>query len=199
MPEIVECDCIVELAIPQKLDQIFCVLSTLASGEAGDATAANQTLEIAQLTAINGNTDALPAALGQAAMAASLPVVIASDQSSFGTKDAGPNWTSVFGVAGARFTSANASAADAAVTDAPTAGQKLVPTDVLISVDTAMRVDLKEETSGTVIASIYMAANTSQQITFRSKVKLATADKKLMVRTSVAGNIAVTTAYFSEA
>lgn len=83
MPEIVSCDCIPGLPLNDKLDQIFCVLSTLASGEAGDATAANQLLEIAQLTAINGNTDALPTALGQALMAASLPVVIASNQTSF--------------------------------------------------------------------------------------------------------------------
>lgn len=47
-------------------------------GGGGDASAANQVLEIAQLTAINDGT---PAALGQATMAASQPVVIASDQS----------------------------------------------------------------------------------------------------------------------
>lgn len=115
------------------------------------------------------------------------------------TKDAGASWTSVFGVSGERFTSANASGADAAVTDAPTSGQKLVITDVLISVDTAMRVDLKEETSGTVFASIYLPANGSAQFTPRSKLKLATANKKLMVRTSVSGNVAVTAFYFSEA
>lgn len=61
------------------LREVYCAL---IADDAGDATAANQVLEIAQLTAINGNTDALPAALGQAAMAASLPVVIASNQSS---------------------------------------------------------------------------------------------------------------------
>jgi hypothetical protein len=62
-----------------------------------------------------------------------------------------------------------------------------------------MRVDFKLETAGTVLFSIYMAANSAGQITIRSKFKLATADKKLMVRTSVAGNVAVTAAYYSEA
>lgn len=51
----------------------------------GSATAANQVLEIAQLTSIDGhlaNIDAgTPNALGQAVMAASMAVVIASDQS----------------------------------------------------------------------------------------------------------------------
>lgn len=45
---------------------------------AGSATAANQVLEIAQLTAINGK---LPAVLGQTTMAGSLSVAIASNQS----------------------------------------------------------------------------------------------------------------------
>lgn len=44
----------------------------------GAATAANQTTEIAKLTSIDGK---LPAALGQLAMAASLSIAIASDQS----------------------------------------------------------------------------------------------------------------------
>lgn len=44
----------------------------------GAATSANQVLEIAELTAIDGK---LPATLGQKAMAASLAVAIASDQS----------------------------------------------------------------------------------------------------------------------
>lgn len=113
------------------------------------------------------------------------------------TTDGGPSWTQSLGVGGARYTSADRSGSAAAVTDAPTSGKKLVITDVLISVDTTMRVDLKEESSGTVLASIYMAANTAQQFTFRSPIKLPTADKKLNVQTSVAGNIAVTASYYS--
>lgn len=113
--------------------------------------------------------------------------------------DGGTSWTASFGVAGARFTSADASGAAASVTDAPTTGQKLVITDVEISTDTAMRVDLKEETSGTVIASVYMAANSTVNLCTRSKRKLATVNKKLQVQTSAAGNVSVGAFYYSEA
>lgn len=115
------------------------------------------------------------------------------------TTDGGAAWTTVFGVAGARFTSADQSAAVASVTDAPTTGQKLVITDIEISVDTEMRVDFKEETTGTVILSIYMAANSTVPLCTRSKRKLATTNKKLQVQTSVAGNISVGAFYYSEA
>jgi hypothetical protein len=125
--------------------------------------------------------------------------ILAAMQGALNSKDGGPNWTSVCGVSGARFTSANQSAAAASVTDAPTTGQKLVVTDILVSVDTAMRVDLKEETSGTIVASLYLPANGTVQFTPRSKLKLATANKKLQVQTSASGNIAVTAFYYSEA
>lgn len=115
------------------------------------------------------------------------------------TSDGGPSWTSVFGISGARFTSADASGAVASVSDAPTSGQKVVVTDILVSVDTATRVDFKCETSGVVVASIYLPASGVAQITPRSKFKLATADKKLQIQTSAAGNIAVTAFYYSEA
>lgn len=115
------------------------------------------------------------------------------------TKDAGPSWTSVFGISAARFTSADQHSAVASVTDAPTSGQKLVITDLVVSVDTAMSVSFKEETSGTVLYTLYMAANGVAQITPRGKMKLATADKHLQVLTSVAGNVSVTAFYYSEA
>ena len=112
--------------------------------------------------------------------------------------DFGSAYASTFGVAGARFTSANQSGSAASVSDAPTTDKHLVIDDVLISVDTEMRVDLKEETSGTVIASIYLPANGSYQFTPRGKLRLATKDKKLQVQTSASGNIAVTAFYHSE-
>lgn len=174
-------------------------------GEAG-ATAAKQDT---QITALGAIADAAVAAGATGSIAAKLRaisrdlianIVLAAGTAIIGgTRDAGPQWTSVFGVAGARFTSANASAVAAAVSDVPTNGQKIVVTDVLVSVDTAMRVDLKEETSGTVVASLYLPANSSVQFTPRGKLKLAVADKKLTVQTSVAGNVAVTAFYYSEA
>lgn len=77
------CECANELGQLELLRAIYCGIYALTGGDVGDATAGNQVLEIAQLEAINGNTDALPSALGQALMAASLPVVIASNQTSF--------------------------------------------------------------------------------------------------------------------
>lgn len=117
----------------------------------------------------------------------------------FATQDDGPAWATSFGVSGARFTSADQSGAAAAVTDAPASGKKLVVTDIVVSADTAMRVNFTEETSGTLLLSLYLPANGSAQITPRGKLKLATAGKKLMVQTSAAGNIAVTAWYYSEA
>lgn len=126
-------------------------------------------------------------------------VTLVSSASGIPTSDTGPAWTSSFGVSAAAVTSANMSAAAVAVTDAPTLGQKIVVDDIILSTDTAMRVDLKEETSGTIKVSLYLPANGIVQITTRSKFKLGTADKKLQVQTSVAGNIAITTLYHSEA
>jgi hypothetical protein len=106
---------------------------------------------------------------------------------------------SSFGIAGARFTSADQSGGVAAVTAAPTSGQYLVITDIFVSVETAMRVDFSVETTGTIHFSFYLPANGAMQITPRFKFKLPTADKKLMVRTSAEGNITVTVGYYSEA
>lgn len=146
-------------------------------------------------------------AASQAAMAADILLMrttlddLSTDPDPEATSDMGPGWTTLFGIGSppARFTSANASAADAAISLVPTSTQKFVVTDVTVSVDTAMRVDLKEETSGTVKASFYMPANSTYQFTPRGKLKLDTADKRLMVRTSAAGNISVSAFGYSEA
>lgn len=146
-------------------------------------------------------------AASQAAMAADMLLVretledLAEDEDAQATSDMGPGWTTLFGVGSppARFTSANASAADAEISQVPASGQKLVITDVTVSVEAAMRVDLKEETSGTVKASFYMPANSTYQFTPRGKLKLDTADKQLMVRTNAPGNITVSTFAYSEA
>lgn len=124
--------------------------------------------------------------------------IIAGTASIGGTKDNGPQWTTAFGIAGVVFTSSDATTA-AAVTSAPTAGQKLVITDLLMSTDTAMFLLFEEETSGTDLLKIFLPANGTYQFTPRSRLKLATADKKLTVDASVAGNIAITAFYYSEA
>jgi len=109
-------------------------------------------------------------------------------------KDNGSFWTHSKTVT----QSANAtSGADAS--GAPTTGQKIVIDDIIVSVDTAMAVTIEEETSGTDIAKFYMDANTTLQVTPRNGLKLATADKKVRIVTSVAGNISSTITYHSEA
>jgi hypothetical protein len=115
-------------------------------------------------------------------------------------RDLGPSWTSAHGIASIPFTSADQHSAVASVTSAPTSGQKLVVTDIFVSVDTAMNITFKEETSGTVIAGpFYLPANGTIQLTPRGKQwKLPVADKKLQVITSVAGNIMVDAGYYSE-
>lgn len=116
------------------------------------------------------------------------------------SQDNGPSWTSVWGVAGVPFASADQHSAVASVTDAPTSGQKLCIDDLIVSTDTAMNVTFKEETSGTIVfGPWYVPANTTLQVTLRGKKKLATADKKLQVITSIAGNITVQAGYHSEA
>jgi len=112
--------------------------------------------------------------------------------------DSGPSWPTLLGIAGARFTSADQSGSAAAVHTAPGTGLKAVITDIIVSVDTAMTVTFTEETAGTVLLTLYLAANSTMQITPRAKLKLGVAVKRLMVQTSVAGNIAVTAMYYME-
>lgn len=168
----------------------------------GGATEAKQDTQITHLSqieaAVEGATPAGTNNIGDVDVL-TLPATPAGTNSIGGTKDNGPHWTSVFGVAGVAFTSADATTA-AAVTDAPTSGQKLVLTDLVMSSDTALFLLFHEEsTAGTVIFKVFLPANGTVQITPRSKVKLPTINKKLMVDASAAGNIAVTATYFSEA
>jgi len=171
----------------------------------------------------------LPASLGQKTKAASFPVTLASDEDalavtasgtvtadqgaagatawpvSLGSEqveslDAGPAWTTVRGVRGDPVTSADMSGAAVAVTDAPTEGQSLVVDDLYLSTEADLSFTLTEETSGTVILGpLYMAANSAQQITPRARLKLDTADKKLMCQTSAAGDVSVLALVHSEA
>lgn len=133
-------------------------------------------------------------------LAGNLRAILATGTNSIGsTKDGGPAWTTVRGASGEPVNSADMTTA-AAVTDAPTSGQKLVIDDLLVSTDTAMNVTFLEETSGTVIRGpIYLAANSTTQITLRGLTKLPTVNKKLMCDASAAGNITVEAVYHSEA
>lgn len=118
----------------------------------------------------------------------------------FPTSYAGPAWTSAFGVASARVSSADATLG-VDVTDAPTATQKVVVDDVLMTNHSAVTLLLhfQCETTGVVIASFSLLSKTSFHWVPRGKVKLATADKKLRVVSDAAGQIYVTATYHSEA
>jgi hypothetical protein len=110
-----------------------------------------------------------------------------------------PSLPAALGVTGARFHSADASGAAAAITDAPTAGKRLVITDLLISVQTNMVLTFTEQTSGTILAVLDLLAHVPFQFSPRGKMRLATADKTLMVRASVSGVVDITPLWYSEA
>ena len=97
----------------------------------------------------------------------------------------------------APFVSANATAA-AAITTAPDSGKTLVITDLIISSDTSMNLLFTEETTGTVLLKIFIAANTSFHFNPTGKFKLNTADKKLRVTASASGNISILAFYYYE-
>jgi hypothetical protein len=105
------------------------------------------------------------------------------------------------GIAGAAFSSANASAAPAAVISAPGGGLKAVITDLIVSIapTAALTVTFTEETSGTVLLVLNLPLNSSPVILKPDKWKLPTATKRLMVQTSGAGQINVTAWTYTEA
>lgn len=162
--------------------------------------------------ALGADGAAADLAPGQGLMAASVPVAIASNQSAVpvslatapalvagsatigATMDAGPAWTPVY-----QHTASADASSGADVTAAPTSGQKIVVDDIIVSTGAALTVTFEEETSGTDVLKLYMAANGIAQVTPRGRIKLATADKKLRLLTSGAGTVAVTVCYHSEA
>jgi len=95
------------------------------------------------------------------------------------------------------FVSGNATSA-AAITTAPDSGKTLVITDLIISSDTNMSLSFTEETTGTVLLKIFIAANSSFHFCPTGKFKLNTAGKKLQVTASVSGNISILAFYYSE-
>lgn len=102
------------------------------------------------------------------------------------------------GVGGAAVTSADASAAPVAVTDAPGVGKRLMVSHLIISVDTAgIIVNLTEETTGVLKARIYTNANSPALSSADIDLPLATPNKRLMLQTNKAGNIAVTVLWYA--
>lgn len=103
-----------------------------------------------------------------------------------------------YGLGCSRFHSADQSAAPAAVTNAPHGGEKIVVIDIVVSVDTAITVNLIDEVTGTVMMTLYLAENATGLIGPLGPWKLPSANSRLMVQTSDSGNIAVTVFYKSE-
>lgn len=101
------------------------------------------------------------------------------------------------GVSGAAFHSANQSATPAAVTDAPATGKHLVVTNLIVSAGAAMVVTFTEETSGTSLLVISMAANSTVPVPLGAGITLPTINKRLMVQTSATGNIDVQAQFYS--
>ena len=96
------------------------------------------------------------------------------------------------------FTSANQSASPDFVTLAPTTGQKLVITDLVVSVANSQTVTFTEETTDTVFLTLYMAANSTVTVSPRALFKLNTINKRLQVQSSAAGKISVLAFYRSQ-
>lgn len=110
------------------------------------------------------------------------------------TMDAGPSQTIT-----RTFTASADMTSAADLTAAPTAGQKLAIMDIIVSSDTIMDFSFEEETSSTVLLQVFLAANSTVSLHLRGLLKTVVADKKLLGKASVAGNVAITMIYFSEA
>lgn len=112
--------------------------------------------------------------------------------------DDGVFWASVWGVSNAPVQSADMTGG-ANVTGAPTAGQKIVIDEIVVSAGANQKLVFTEETSGLVMAIIRVAANGTETVRFRNKRKLAVADKKVVCTASATGNVEVLVGYHSEA
>jgi hypothetical protein len=87
----------------------------------------------------------------------------------------------------------------AALTAAPTGGQKIKATDILVSVANAGFVTVQMETSTNVLAGVFLPANGTYNFCLRGMIKGDAADKKLYGKSTTAGGIAWTIKYHSEA
>jgi len=112
------------------------------------------------------------------------------------------SWTTSWGVSGVPVTNADCHTTACTVTDATSnSTTSLVIDDLFVSVDVPTTVTFYCETSAAVvIGPFYMSGNTSQHLSPRNSKgwRLATANKKLQVKTGVAANVMVMAGYHSE-
>lgn len=161
----------------------------------------NAVAPISGQAGVAGGAGAVSATVQRVTLASDDPAVVALAAVNVGVKDNGPSWTSVWGVSDAPVASADMSSA-AYVTDAPTAGQKLVLDDIILTNRTsgALECTLRcDTTNAIVIGPIQVPANSTVHIRPRGKRKLATADKRAHATWSASGNINVLIGYHSEA
>jgi hypothetical protein len=170
---------------------------SVATGGANIAVTATNPLPVGhvQSNAIVTNTNPVPVQV-------CLSNAIVSNTNAVPVQTGYPQWTTSWGVSGIPVPNTDGHSAVWSVTDAPASGKKLVIDEITISVDVPMRVDLKCETSGAVVAGpYYLAGNTTLNLSpgkNNKGWKLATADKKLQAQTGATGNISIFTAYHSE-
>lgn len=121
-------------------------------------------------------------------------------ESSVAILDGGPAWAVQNGVGTGAISSSDATSGMDLTSELP-ADQVIQITDMIISVGADMTVTIEEATSGvggTNIVVLYMAANTTIQITPRSWIQVNGASgKKVRAITSAAGNISITFLYRS--
>lgn len=108
------------------------------------------------------------------------------------TLDAGPAQTLT-----RTFTTSADMTTAAAITPAPAGGQRVYAVDILVSVGAAMNVLIQMETSANVLARLDFAGAGATQVTLRG-ILMGDADaKKLMGKTSAAGQVSFTAITFS--
>lgn len=86
----------------------------------------------------------------------------------------------------------------AAITDAPDTNKKVVVTDLIVSSDTALVFTVQMETSANVLAKFYIAANTTVNLSLAGCLKGDASNKKIYGKADKAGNLAITSIYYSE-
>ena len=109
-------------------------------------------------------------------------VLAAGTNSIGGAKDNGPHWTPSKG----KGYSADCSSTAIDVTSAPASGQKIIVDDLIVHVVTACTISIFEESNATSIIDFPMTAGEKLHITARNAIRVATADKKLQIKTSIA-------------
>lgn len=83
------------------------------------------------------------------------------------------------------------------LTGAPASGKKIRILDLSVSVAVAMKVQVVEETSGAVIWAAYMPTNGTIPLIRRCGINAKVADKKLLLKGSVAGGVEASCSYCS--